>query len=88
MLAAGILWLNGESFLLIPTRMQSVSADLSSLAILAAGGVFILAALANGMALFIEAKARQRDMLILLSMAMLVMLVWLYVRVGFYVEEF
>ena len=84
MLAAGILWLSGKSYLLIPTRMLSVSASLSSLAVLVLGGVFILAALANGMALFIAAKPCRSDILILLNLAMLALLVWLYLQVDFY----
>ena len=83
MLAAGILWLSGKSYLLIPTRMLSVSASLSSLAVLVLGGVFILAALANGMALFIAAKPCRSDILILLNLAMLALLVWLYLQVDF-----
>ncbi len=45
-----------------------------------------MAALANGMALFIAAKPRQRDILILPNLATLALLVWLYLQVGFYIE--
>jgi len=86
MLTTGILWLIGESLLLIPSWMESISGSLSDLSILTLGTLFIFAALANGMALFIAAKPRQRDMLILLSIAMLVLLVWLYFRAGYYFE--
>jgi HD-GYP domain-containing protein (c-di-GMP phosphodiesterase class II)/putative methionine-R-sulfoxide reductase with GAF domain len=85
-LAAGILWLAGESFILIPSRVESLINSLSNGSVLILGVLFILSALVNTMALFIPAKPRQRSMLLLLSTAMLILLTWLYLRAGFYME--
>lgn len=84
--AAGILWLAGGAFLLIPSRMQVLLGTLSDWSALTLGVLFILAALANIMALIIPAKARQSRSLLLLSSAMLGLLTWLYLRAGLYIE--
>jgi GAF domain-containing protein len=85
-LAAGILWLAGGAFLLIPSRMQAILGPLDTWSVLTLGVLFILSALANSMALVIPAKPRQRSTLLLLSSAMLGLLAWLYLRMGLFID--
>ena len=85
-LAAGILWLTGVSVILIPARMHALLENLSDWSVLALGLMFILSALANMMALFIPSKPHQQRILLTLSIVMLSLLTWLYLRAGFYVE--
>lgn len=85
-LSTGILWLTGESFLLIPLRMQALLTGLSTWPVLFLGGLFVLSALANVMALFIPARPHQGRTLLTLSMVTLGILAWLFLRAGFYIE--
>ena len=85
-LAAGILWLAGESILLIPSRTQALLESLSALPVTFLGVLFILSALANALAFFIPARPRPRGTLLAMSTAMLSLLTWLYLRAGLYVE--
>jgi len=85
-LAAGILWLAGESILLIPSRTQALLESLSALPVTFLGVLFILSALANVLAFFIPARPRPRVTLLAMSTAMLSLLTWLYLRAGLYVE--
>jgi HD-GYP domain-containing protein (c-di-GMP phosphodiesterase class II)/putative methionine-R-sulfoxide reductase with GAF domain len=66
--------------------MQALLESLSDFSVISLGVLFILSALANSLALFIPARPRPRVMLLLLSIAMLSLLTWLYLRTGLYVE--
>ncbi len=85
-LAAGILGITGESFLLIPARVQAITSQLPTFAVLVLGIFFILSALATSMAIIISAKSRHQRLLLVLSIVMLALLTWLYLKAGLYIE--
>lgn len=85
-LAAGILWLAGESILLMPHRVQALFNGLPLWAVFSLGPLCILSALANVTALFIPVKTSQKRRLSYVSIVMLGILIGLFLKAGLYIE--
>lgn len=86
LIIAGILWLTGEGFLLIPTRLQTITGVLSNLSISGLGTIFVFTALAISMMVLISASPRQQRILMIAGAAILTVLAILYLEAKLYIE--
>ena len=79
-MAAGLLWLTGEGFLLLPSAMAPLTAGLSPLVILILGGLFVIFSLAIGYAIFTSSRMRRSPFFVLPALLLLGVLAWLFLR--------
>ncbi|MCJ7432252.1 MAG: hypothetical protein MUO77_02055, partial [Anaerolineales bacterium] len=83
---AALLGLTSLSFLLIPSRLQALLANMPLLLVYALGALFYMGALACAMSIVIPTPRRQLQLIRITSIVMLSALFALHLRAGFIVE--
>ncbi len=83
---AGVLWLTGEGFLLIPTKFGAITAGLSKFSVSGLGTIFIFSALVLAMLILISAGQRQQNILLTATNLIVCGLLVLYIQAGTYLE--
>ncbi len=83
---AGVLWLTGEGFLLIPMKFGAVTAGVAKFSISGLGVIFIFSALLLAMLMLIYAGPRQQYILLTTANIIAGGLILLYAQAGYYLE--